>query len=158
MIQDMTKSEKARALFMQGANCAQAVFGAFASECGISEEQALVISSGFGGGVGRMREVCGAVSGMVLVLNMIYGSSDLSDKEAKDAQYARIQSAAASFKAECGSIVCRELLGLDKKASTPPESDARTPEYYKKRPCADMVALAAEITEKFLESEPEIKG
>ena len=151
----MTKGEKARALFMEGANCAQAVLGAFASECGISEKQALVISSGFGGGVGRMREVCGAVSGMVLVLNMIYGSDDLSDKEAKDAHYARIQSAAALFKAECGSIVCRELLGLEKKTPTPPESDARTPEYYKKRPCADMVALAAEITEKYLESNPE---
>ena len=148
----MNKSEKAKSLFMEGANCAQAVCGAFAAECGISEEQALVISSGFGGGVGRMREVCGAVSGMVLVLNMIYGSGDLSDKSAKDGQYARIQEVADSFKKECGSIVCRELLGLEKKASTPPESEARTPEYYKKRPCADMVALAAEILEKYLEA------
>ena len=146
----MNKSEKAKALFMQGANCAQAVCGAFAAECGISEEQALVISSGFGGGVGRMREVCGAVSGMVLVLNMIYGSGDLSDKSAKDGQYARIQEVADAFKKECGSIICRELLGLDKKAPTPAESEARTPEYYKKRPCADMVALAAEILEKYL--------
>ncbi len=148
----MDKSEKAKALFMEGANCAQAVCGAFAAECGISEEHALVISSGFGGGVGRMREVCGAVSGMVLVLNMIYGSGDLKDKSAKDGQYARIQEVAEAFKKECGSIVCRELLGLEKKASTPPESEARTPEYYKKRPCADMVALAAEILEKYLEA------
>jgi C_GCAxxG_C_C family probable redox protein len=148
----MNKSEKAKALFMEGANCAQAVCGAFAAECGISEEHALVISSGFGGGVGRMREVCGAVSGMVLVLNMIYGSGDLKEKSAKDGQYARIQEVAEAFKKECGSIVCRELLGLEKKASTPPESEARTPEYYKKRPCADMVALAAEILEKYLKA------
>lgn len=146
----MNKSEKAKALFMEGANCAQAVCGAFAAECGISEEQALVISSGFGGGVGRMREVCGAVSGMVLVLNMIYGSGDLSDKSAKDGQYARIQEVADAFKKECGSIICRELLGLEKKAPATSESEERTPEYYKKRPCADMVALAAEILEKYL--------
>lgn len=135
---------------MAGANCAQAVCGAFAGECGISETQALVISSGFGGGVGRLREVCGAVSGMVLVLDMIYGSGELGDKSVKDGHYARVQSVANAFKAACGSIVCRELLGLDKKAPTPAESEARTPEYYKKRPCADMVALAAEILEKYL--------
>ncbi|MBO5791467.1 MAG: C_GCAxxG_C_C family protein [Lentisphaeria bacterium] len=147
----MSKSETAREFFMQGANCAQAVFGAFAKECGLTVEQALVISSGFGGGVGRMREVCGAVSGMVLVLDMLYGSGDLNDKGAKDAQYARVQELANAFKAECGSIVCRELLGLDKKAPTPSESEARTPEYYKKRPCAEMVALAAELLEKYIE-------
>ena len=150
----MDKAEKAKALFMQGANCAQAVFGAFASECGITEEQALIMSSGFGGGVGRMREVCGAVSGMVLVLNMIYGSGDLSDKNAKDGQYARIQAVAGAFKEQCGSIVCRELLGLDKKDATPAVSEERTPAYYKKRPCAELVALAAEITEKYLADNP----
>ena len=146
----MTKGEKARALFMEGANCAQAVLGAFASECGISEKQALVISSGFGGGVGRMREVCGAVSGMVLVLNMIYGSDDLSDKEAKDAHYARIQSAAALFNAECGSIVCRELLGERKGRDTAPIPDARTAEYYRTRPCAKMIHDAAQVLDKEL--------
>ena len=118
----MSKAEKAKALFMEGANCAQAV--------------------------------CGAVSGMVLVLNMLYGTGNTGDKNAKDSHYARIQSVANAFKAECGSIVCRELLGLDKKAPTPAESEARTPEYYKKRPCADMVALAAEILEKYLEENP----
>lgn len=150
----MNKSEKAKALFMEGANCSQAVFGAFAAECGITEEQAFIISSGFGGGVGRMREVCGAVNGMVLVLNMIYGSKDISCKEAKDSHYARIQQAAGEFKKECGSIICRELLGLDKKQPVSPESESRTAEFYKKRPCADMVALAAEITEKFLKENP----
>ena len=90
---------------------------------------------------------------MVLVLDMLYGSGDLNDKGAKDAQYARIQELANAFKAECGSIVCRELLGLDKKAPTPSESEARTPEYYKKRPCAKMVALAAELLEKYIEKQ-----
>lgn len=150
----MTKSERARALFMQGANCAQAVCGAFAEDCGISEAQAFIVSSGFGGGVGRLREVCGAVSGMVLVINMIYGSGEVGDKSVKDGHYARIQTVADAFKKACGTIVCRELLGLDKKAPTPAESEARTPEYYKKRPCADMVALAAEILEKYLAENP----
>ena len=150
----MNKSEKAREFFMRGANCSQAVLAAFAAECGITEEQALVISSGFGGGVGRLREVCGAVSGMVMVLNFLYGSSDLADKNAKDSHYAKIQSVAEKFKSECGSIVCRELLGLAPKHTDTPESEARTPEYYKKRPFADMVALAAEITEKFLAENP----
>ena len=151
----MTKAEKAKELFMQGANCAQAVFAAFADECGVSEKQALVLSSGFGGGMGRMREVCGAVSGMVLVLNMIYGSDNLSDKNAKDALYAKIQSAAGEFKSQCGSIICRELLALGGSGPSAPQSEARTPEYYKKRPCADMVALAADITEKFLAANPQ---
>lgn len=150
----MTKAEKARELFMKGANCSQAVAGAFAAECGISEEQAFIISSGFGGGFGRLREVCGAVSGMVIVLNMIYGSADLQDKKAKDSHYARIQQVAGAFKAECGSIVCRELLGLASKHTDNPVSEERTAEYYKKRPCADVVALAAEITEKFLLENP----
>ena len=144
------KAELAQKLFCAGANCAQAVFGAFAEECGLMQEEAFRMASGFGGGMARQREVCGAVSGMVLVLNMVYGSGDLKDKNAKDGQYARIQAVAEAFKAECGSIICRELLGLEKKESTPPQSEERTPEYYKKRPCADMVALAAEITEKYL--------
>lgn len=147
----MTKAEKARELFMKGANCSQAVAGAFAAECGITEEQAFIMSSGFGGGFGRLREVCGAVSGMVMVLNMIYGSGDLQDKKAKDSHYARIQKVAGDFQKECGSIVCRELLGLAAKHTDDPVSEDRTTEYYKKRPCADMVALAAKITDKFLQ-------
>ena len=118
----MSKAEKAKALFMEGANRAQAV--------------------------------CGAVSCMVLVLNMLYGTGNTGDKNAKDSHYARIQSVANAFKTECGSIVCRELPGLDKKAPTPAESEARPPENYKKRPCADMVAPAAEILEKYLAENP----
>ena len=146
----MSKAEKARALFMQGANCAQSVAGAFAAECGLTEEQAMIMSSGFGGGVGRLREVCGAVSGMVLVLNILYGSGNPADKAAKDAQYARIREVAAQFQEKAGTLICRELLGLGKGQEEPPRSDPRNAAYYANRPCAGLVALAAEITEKYI--------
>ena len=144
------KAEEAKRLFLQGANCAQAVLGAFADECGISREEAFRIASGFGAGIGRLREVCGAVSGMVLVLNFIRGGSDLSDKSSKDAHYELIQKLVGEFRKETGSIVCRELLGLDGKRTDSPVSEERTAQYYKKRPCPEMVALAAEILERNL--------
>ena len=145
------KAEQARQLFLSGANCAQAVLGAFHRECGLDFDAAMRLASGFGGGMGRLREVCGAVSGMFLVANLRRGYSDLSDKEAKDAHYAFIQKLAAEFRAETGSSVCRELLGLAQKQSDAPVSEARTPEYYRKRPCADTVALAAAILERNLD-------
>ncbi len=146
------KADEARALFCAGANCAQAVFGAFAEECGITQEEAFRLASGFGGGMARLREVCGAVSGMILVLNCKYGNADLSDKTAKDAHYARVQALCNAFRQETGSIVCRELLGLAPGQSDQPRSEERTGEYYKKRPCADLVVLAAELTESYLKS------
>ena len=142
------KSETAKTLFHRGANCAQAVLGAFASECGLTEEEAFRIASGFGGGIGRMREVCGAVSGMVLVANFLCGQSDISDKTAKDAHYAKIRELTEEFQEQTGSVVCRELLGLEKNQVDAPVSEARTAQYYQKRPCAEMVALAAEILEE----------
>ena len=145
-----TKPEKAKELFHQGANCAQAVLGAFAGECGLTEEEAFKIASGFGGGISRLREVCGAVSGMVLVTNFVCGQSDISDKAAKDAHYAKVRELTDAFQKETGSVVCRELLGLKEKQSDEPVSEARTEQYYKKRPCAELVALAAEIVEKTL--------
>ena len=146
----MSKAEEAKELFQQGANCAQAACGAFAPECGLSQEDAFRLSSGFGGGFGRMREVCGAVSGMMLVLNMKFGNTSITDKDAKDGHYALVQKYIRMFQEETGSIVCRELLGLPGKQSDPPVSEARTNAYYKKRPCAEMVALAAQITETAL--------
>jgi len=143
----MTKSEQARALFQEGANCAQAVAVCFAEECGKSREEMARLASGFGAGMGRMREVCGAVSGMVLVADLLWGPEDLADKAGKDAQYTRIQTLAERFKAEAGSIVCRELLGLTTKEAPTPISEPRTEAYYKKRPCVEMVVLAAEILE-----------
>lgn len=144
------KSELAKEYFLNGANCAQAVLCAFAEECNLSEESAMRIASGFGGGMGRMREVCGAVSGMVLAANILRGNSDIKDKTAKDKHYALIQQLAAQFREENGSIICRELLKLTSSGPENPVSEERTSAYYKKRPCAELVALAAGIIEKEL--------
>lgn len=129
--------EKAEKLFMSGCNCSQAVFAAFADELGLDEELAKRIACGLGGGVGRMREVCGAVSGAALVLGMRHGPD-------KTAAYPAIQEFCAKFKQECGSIVCRELLaGTGATQGGAPET--RTPEYYRKRPCVELVKLAAQM-------------
>jgi len=146
--QMVNKSEEARRLFLSGANCAQSVVGAFHEECGLDFDTAMCLASGFGAGMGRLREVCGAVSGMFMVVGLKYGYSDLSDKKSKDEHYALIQALAGKFKKETGSIVCRELLGLEKKQIDLPVSESRTAEYYKKRPCAEMVVLAARILEE----------
>ncbi len=144
------KGELARELFHKGANCAQAVACAFSEECGLPPEKMARLASGFGAGMGRMREVCGAVSGMTLVANLIFGPEDVTDKVGKDAQYTHVQTLAERFKAETGSIVCRELLGLAPKQSDSPISEARTETYYKKRPCVEMVVLATTILEEYL--------
>jgi len=101
-----SKEEKARRLFLSGANCAQAVFGAFHAECGLDPETAFRIASGFGGGMARMREVCGAVSGMILAANYLSGYSDLKDKAAKDAHYALIQKLAEEFRKGPAGLAC----------------------------------------------------
>ena len=144
-----SKAEIAKNLFCAGANCAQAVFGAFAEECGFTQEEAFRIASGFGGGMARQREVCGAVSGMILVLNCQYGNDNIADKAAKDAHYARVQAICERFRQEAGSIVCRDLLGLSQK-SDDPAPEKRTETYYQKRPCAQMVGLAAAILEAYI--------
>ena len=132
----MEKSDKAVELFKTGACCSQAVFCAFAEDFGMDAETAMKVSAGLGGGVGRMREVCGAVTGATLALGMKYGPD-------KAAVYPHVQELCARFKAECGSIVCRELLaGSGATQGGAPE--ARTDAYYRKRPCAEMVRLAAE--------------
>lgn len=143
-----SKAEIAKNLFCAGANCAQAVFGAFAEECGFTQEEAFRIASGFGGGMARQREVCGAVSGMILVLNCQYGNDNIADKAAKDAHYARVQAICERFRQEAGSIICRDLLGLAEDQKDKPQSEERTAAYYKKRPCAELVALAAGLAEE----------
>ena len=143
----MTKSQLAKEYFLNGANCAQAVLCAFAEECKLDETSAMRLASGFGGGMGRMREVCGAVSGMILVANILRGNTDPKDKAAKDAHYALIQHLAEKFREQNGSIICRELLNLEGHGPDAPVSEARTGEYYKKRPCAELVVLAAGIVE-----------
>ena len=136
----MTRADKAAELFSTGLNCAQAVFGAYADEFGLDPELAARLSCGLGGGVGRMREVCGAVSAAAMVIGMRRGPD-------KVAAYPAVQDFCAAFKAECGSIVCRELLaGTGATAGGAPE--ARTAEYYKKRPCVELVRLAAQLLDK----------
>lgn len=145
----MTKGEKAKALFLDGYNCAQAVFGAFCEDFGLDLDTAMKLSSGFGGGIGRLREVCGAVSGAVMVLNMKYGYTSPTDNEAKMLHYKRVQDIAGRFSAENGSIICRELLGLSEKKSEP-TPEVRTSEYYKKRPCKELVEMAANIVDAYI--------
>lgn len=143
------KALQAKELFMQGFNCSQAVFGAFCEDFDISLETGLMLSGGFGGGFSRRREVCGAVSGAVMVLSLVYGFCDTSDATAKKRLYEAERDFMDEFEKETGSIICRELLRLEKSdfSATP---EARTQEYYKKRPCAELVALAAELTERRL--------
>ena len=148
----MTHREKAIEYFSAGYNCAQSVFAAFCDVTGYSEEQALLISSSFGGGMGRMRETCGAVSAMFMVAGALKGYTDISTDEPKKEHYTRIQKMAEEFKKEHGTITCRELLVTLKPSSTPTPS-ARTEEYYRVRPCVRFVATAADILDRMIEGE-----
>lgn len=143
----MSHAEKAKSLFKQGYNCSQAVYLAFCDVTGMGEKTALMLSSSFGGGMGRMREVCGAVSGMFMVAGQLYGYSDPNDRNAKAEHYALIQRMAAKFRENNGSIICRELLGTNDSSPNPTE---RTDLFYKKRPCAELVAMCAEITDEII--------
>ncbi len=140
----MNYSEKAKNLFLEGYNCSQAVFLAFHDLLDIDFEAAAKLASSFGGGMGRLREVCGACTGMFMVAGMLYGYDDPKAKAQKAEHYALIQELAGKFREACGSIVCRELLEKPDTGSVPTE---RTAEFYKKRPCAELVALAAKILE-----------
>jgi len=148
----MTHKEKAMDLFSEGYNCAQAVFAAFCDEMNIDKETALKLSSSFGGGMGRMREVCGAVSGMFMVAGMLYGYTSPDDDTQKKEHYARIQKLAEEFKKETGTIICRELLGLDNNEISEPTPEKRTAEYYKKRPCNELVGIAAMVLSNYIEN------
>lgn len=141
--------ERARELFLGGYNCSQAVFGAFCEELGLDFETAMRLSSSFGGGMGRLREVCGAVSGAFLAAGLKSGYYSPNDSQAKSDHYKLIQEMAESFKSKNGSIICREL--LNKKTND--ESyipEERTKEYYKTRPCLRMVEDAARIAEDII--------
>ena len=144
----MDHRKQAGDLFCEGYNCAQAVFLAFADVTGFDKETALRLSSGFGGGMGRMREVCGAVSGAIMVLGMIKGYSSLDDAE-KMEHYARVQEFARRFKEKHDTIICRELLkGI--KTDSSPLPTVRDASYYAKRPCLRFVEDAAEILDSML--------
>ena len=139
---------QAAELFLSGYNCAQAVAVAFREELGLTEQQAARMVSAFGGGMGRMREVCGAVSGMLFVLGSLYGYDTPGDDVRKKELYSRVQALAAGFRAENGSIICREIL---KNPPSDPTPSPRTAEYYAQRPCARMVLTAARLMEQFME-------
>lgn len=145
----MTHKEKAMALFHEGYNCAQSVVLAFADMLELDEGTLSRMSCSFGGGMGRLREVCGAVSGMCMVAGLLLGYEGAETGEVKAVHYARVQALAGAFEALNGAIVCRELLGLQQKCDTP-TPEARTADYYKNRPCAQLVGSAAEILAQYL--------
>ena len=144
-------SERAMKLFREGYNCSQAVIGAFCDETGMDFDTAIKLSSSFGGGMGRLREVCGAVSGMFMVAGLLYGFTDPLNKKERVEHYKLIQLLAEQFKEENGSIICKELSGLstDTNKLIP---DARKGEYNKKRPCVELVGQAADLLDKIIKN------
>ena len=145
----------ARELFLEGYNCAQAVFCAFCDMTGLDRETAARLASSFGGGMGRLRETCGTVSAAAMVLGMVRGYADPSDPVAKKNHYALVRNFAARFREAEGSIICRELLArasVDPQTAAPGgDPESRTPEYYKKRPCPQLAWQAARILDELLE-------
>ena len=145
----MDRADRAEELFRKGYNCSQSVFVAFADVLGMSVEEAAKIASPFGAGFGKLREVCGAVSGMTLAAGYLKGYDDPADYESKRDLYRLIQKMCAEFEERKGTIICRELLGL-KKGEDQAEPSVRTEEYYQSRPCIGACRTAAEIAEKYL--------
>lgn len=149
------QGDAAYAWFLKGYNCSQSVVAAFAPQLGLTEEMALRLSAGFGAGIGRMREVCGAFCGVVTVLSMVY--ADPTDPKDKSRMYALVQQAAEQYRnRNGGSIICRELLA---KAGAAPAggtaAEERTADYYKKRPCPELCRLCADLCAEFIAAHPE---
>ena len=149
------QGDAAYAWFLQGYNCSQSVVAAFAPQLGLTEEMALRLSAGFGAGIGRMREVCGAFCGVVTVLSMVY--ADPADPKDKSRMYALVQEAAEQYRSRNGgSIICRELLA---KAGAAPAggtaAEDRTADYYKKRPCPELCRICADLCAEFITAHPE---
>lgn len=148
----MNHGELAAQYFTQGYACSQAVLMAFSDLTGLDQETALRISSSFGGGMGRLREVCGTVSGMFMAAGLLYAGNMLAAADKRE-HYARIQELAARFREKNGSMICRELLqGVPVTGGTAAET--RTPEYYKKRPCRELCHDAAEILDAYIAEHP----
>lgn len=147
----MDREYQAVELFVNGYNCAQAVIITYADLIGLDKEVCARLSSSFGGGMGRMREVCGAVSGMLMVAGMLYGYEGPEEGEIKKTHYTRVQYLAEEFRKEAGSIICRDIL---KNPPSDPTPSPRTEAYYKQRPCARMVGLAVRILEQYIAENP----
>ncbi len=138
-------------LFKEGFNCSQSVVAAFADKYGFTREQALRMSASFGGGIGRMRETCGAACGLFMLAGLETGATEGADREGKAANYALVQALAEEFKQRNGALRCADLLGLSKKEPIVSTPEARTNQYYAKRPCVKMVEEAARIWCEYLE-------
>ena len=147
----MDHSEYAAELFLKGYNCAQAVAVAFCDVTGLDADFTARMASSFGGGMGRMREVCGAVSGMLMVAGLLYGYDTPGDDVSKKKHYTLVQTLSGKFREEVGSIVCREIL---KNPPSDPNPTPRTAEFYKIRPCARMVSLAARFLDEYIAENP----
>ena len=152
----MTKREQAMQNFKNGYNCAQAVLLAFSDELEIDEKTLALISSSFGGGMGRMREVCGGVSGMFMAIGLFFGYDEPDGVQAKKELYSYVRALADKFKESEGSIICRELLA-GVKTQPGPDPEPRNTADYKKRPCPELVAYAAQLTEDFLNEHGKLK-
>ncbi len=143
--------KRAVELFKAGYNCSQSVVAAFADLYGFTEEQALRMAASFGGGIGRMRQTCGAACGMFMLAGLETGSAKADDRAGKSHNYAVVQAMAARFKDENHSLICAELLGLDRRQATnSPEAEKRNEPDFKKRPCVQMVESAARIFAEYL--------
>ena len=149
----MTRREMAMENFKKGYNCSQSIVLAYADMLPIDRDMLLKMASSFGGGMGRLREVCGSVSGMFIVAGLLYGYDGPETGQVKADHYARIQELAHRFEEMHGSIVCRDMLGLSVHHDDP-TPEARTKEYYKKRPCGEIIGDATEILEKYIEENP----
>lgn len=149
----MTRREKAMANFKKGYNCSQSIILAYQDMIPIDKSILSKMASSFGGGMGRLREVCGSVSGIFLIAGILYGYDEPETGQVKAEHYARIQELARRFEEKHGSIICREMLGLSVKHDVP-VPEARTSEYYKKRPCAEIIGDAAEILEQYIKENP----
>ncbi|MFR1672139.1 MAG: C-GCAxxG-C-C family protein [Candidatus Gastranaerophilaceae bacterium] len=156
MLKSSDYSEKGRKLFKEGYNCAQSVFCTFAEEIGMDFNSALKLSSSFGGGMGRLREVCGAVSAIFMIAGIKYGYTTPNDDKTKAEHYTRIQKLADKFKEKHKTIICRELLGLDVQTDSPIPSK-RTEEYYQTRPCEELIANACEIIADYIKEQETCK-
>ena len=149
----MNHGELAKQNFENGCNCAQSVLLAFSDLTGLTEGQSMKIAASFGGGMGRLREVCGALTGAFMVLGLLYADDHVPEHGAKAAHYERVQELAASFKEHNGSILCRDLLaGTETVPGKVPEE--RTKEYYKKRPCGELVRYAADLLDRYIADHP----
>ncbi len=149
----MDHTISAAQLFLDGYNCAQAITVAFSDVTGLDKDFSARMASSFGGGIGRLREVCGAVSGMVTVVGILYGYDSKSDDESKKAHYTLVQELVGKFREEIGSIICRDIL---KNPPSDPNPTPRTAEFYKQRPCAHMVMTAARILDAYILAHPPV--